>query len=284
MKIKTLLAVAAGAFLLTACGPQGKNLDQISDATPGDSMVYYFGQLRAAEYNREAERDTTLKTKQAKEDYLQGVEAGMAAFKSGNEAYNRGLFMGMQMATNIEQFKTDYDVNLSKKVFVEALANVLMSDSTQDLSSAQGEFYRLMNQFNEQKEKRDSEAANAAVAKEAQKLKLAKISDTLYGGATDKKDGAQIKDGDDVTVDVKLSHPDGKAIDLPIPSSLKVGSRSLPEPLTEALKALKSGESGKFVTSAQALFGQRSSQFNLKPADVVVITAKATIDPAPEGK
>ncbi len=188
----------------------GKSLADIPNATAADSLIYYFGQMRGAEYQREAERDTTLDTDQAKKAYVQGVQAGLNAAKANDEAYNRGLFLGMQMAMNMQQFKDEYDVQLNKKVFVESLSDAISADSVQDAREMQKEFYRIMGSFNEQKEKRDKEAADAALTQEAAKLKLAKISEVLYGEVTAKNDSAKIKTGDNVVMEIKLSNAGGK--------------------------------------------------------------------------
>lgn len=275
--------MAACGLVFAACqNPEAKPLSDISDASKADSLVYYFAQMRGAEYDREAQRDTTLATDEAKKAYIMGVQAGLNSTKEGNEAYNRGMFLGMQMAMNFQQFKKDYDVKLNKKVFIESLAEALSSDSLVDPSEMQREFYRLMGEFNSQKEERDSKAATENLSKAAASLKLKPISENLYGEVTEKTDGAQIKDGDDVNATITFAHADGKSIDTPLPSKFKVGSRNLPETVSDALKTLKSGESGKFATSARAIFGQRSSQIGLEPSDVVVMTIKATVVPSEE--
>lgn len=289
MKIKSYLSIAAAALLLASCqgnsgSGSGKSLADIPNATAADSLMYYFGQMRAAEYQREAQRDTILTTEQAKKAYIQGVQAGINAAKAGDEAYNRGMFLGMQMAMNMQQFKDEYEVQLNKRVFVESLANAINADSIQDAREMQREFYRIMNTFNEQKEKRDKEAASESLSQEATKLKMPKISDDLYGEVLAKNDSAQIKTGDNVTMTLEFNKADGQAIETPFPSKGKVGSRSLQGPVNDALKAMKSGESGKFASSAYALFGQRCQQMGLKPADAVIFTLKASIAPADEAK
>lgn len=270
--------MAACGLILASCQtPGAKELSQIDDATKADSLIYYFAQMRGVEYDREAQRDTTLATDQAKKGYLMGVQAGLNAAKEGNDAYNRGLFLGMQMAMNFEQFAKDYGVKLNKKVFMESLNEALKSDSLVDPQEMQREFYRIMGEFNTQKEERDKMAATEGLKTAAADLKLPKITDDLYGMPTEKTEGAAIKDGDNLEVSIQLANVDGKAIEAPLPSQLKVGARNLPASITDALKALKSGETGKFVTSAQALFGQRSSQMGLEASTPVVMTIKATV-------
>ncbi|MDE5975572.1 MAG: hypothetical protein K2M10_09260 [Muribaculaceae bacterium] len=280
MKIKSILAVAATGLLLAACqGEQGKSLDQLKDATPGDSLVYYFGQINGAQYLTGAERDSTMATDAAKQAYIKGVKDGLNNFRPGEESYNRGMMLGLQMARNIDSFKEDYDVQLNKQVFIEGLVEALMSDSVTNTNDIQREFNRIMNDFSTAKEKKDQAAAAENLSKEAAKLKLAEINPDLYGGATDKKDGQQIKSGDNVTANITFKKANGEKIDIPFPSAVQVGSNNLPSPINDALCALKSGESGKFATSAQALFGRRSEQFSLSSNDVVIMEIKASIDP-----
>lgn len=265
--------------MLAACqnGEEAKPLSDINDASKADSLVYFFARMRGAEYDREAVRDTTLMSEESKKAYVMGVKAGLNAAKADNDAYNRGLFLGMQMAMNFQQFKKDYGVQLSSKVFVEGLAEALKSDSTLDTQKMQGEFYRLMGEFNNRKEERDKAAAAESLNLAGKKLSLKEISENLWGEVTGKTDGAQIKDGDNVDVQIEMTRMDGQPLQAPLPNQLKVGARNMPSAITDAIKTLKSGETGKFATSAQALFGARSSQMGLEPADVVLMTVKAIV-------
>lgn len=275
--------MAACGLMFAACqNPEAKSLSEISNASKADSLIYYFAQMRGAEYDREAQRDTTMATSEAKKAYVLGVQAGLNAAKADNEAYNRGLFLGMQMAMNFQQFKKDYDIQLNKKVFIESLAEALSSDSVASPSDMQREFYRIMGEFNSQKEERDKEAATENLLKAASDMKMKKIADGLWGEVTEKTDGEQIKDGDNVEVKITLAHADGKTIEAPLPSKVKIGARNLSTPIGDAIKSLKSGETGKFATTAQALFGQRASQMGAEPAEVIIMTVKATVAPADE--
>lgn len=281
MKFKSYLAMAACGIIFAACSnPEAKPLSEISDATKADSLIYYFAQMRGAEYDREAQRDTTLATDEAKKAYVMGVQAGLNAAKADNEAYNRGLFLGMQMAMNFQQFSKDYGISLNKKVFIESLAEALSTDSLANPSEMQREFYRIMGEFNSSKEERDNQAATESLEKAASGMNLKKIADNLWGEITQKTEGEAIKDGDNVETSIVLTNVDGKSIEAPLPSKIKVGARNIPAPIGDALKALKNGETGKFATSAKALFGQRASQMGLEPSDVVMMTVKATIAPA----
>ncbi len=288
MKIKSILTIAAAGLMLAACqggaGTDGKTLSEIKNATSADSLMYYFGQMRGAEYQRQSERDTTLAESQSKKAYIQGVQAGINAVKGGDEAYNQGLFLGMQMAMNIQQFKKDYDVELNKRVFVGSLANAVNSDSIGDTQAMQREFYKIMGKFNEQKEERDKAAATETLSQEASNLKLSKIADDVYGEITVKTDSVALKEGDNVKMDLSLATVGGKELNAPLPSKGKIGARNIVAPINDMLKAMKSGETGKFITPARGLFGPRVSQLGLQPSDAVVVTLKASVLPDEEKK
>ena len=178
MKIKSYLSIAGAALMLAACQGAsekgGKSLADIPNATAADSLIYYFGQMRGAEYQREAERDTTLDTDQAKKAYVQGVQAGLNAAKANDEAYNRGLFLGMQMAMNMQQFKDEYDVQLNKKVFVESYPTPSPPTLCKTLAKCRKSSTESWAHSTNRKRNATRKAADAALTQEAAKLKLAK--------------------------------------------------------------------------------------------------------------
>ena len=174
MKIRHFLSVAAVGLLLGACsGNTGSDALQKTDASmiaKGDSLVYYFGQMRGAEYLREVASDSLLDTEEARQAYLRGLKAGLSAVKANQEAYNKGLFLGMQMAMNFNQFEKDYGMKLNTQKFIQGLTETINSDSVTDASKVQSSFYRIMNEFNQEKEARDKAAATAALEAAAQKV------------------------------------------------------------------------------------------------------------------
>lgn len=284
MKFKSILATAAMGLLLASCqggaSSDTSSLGELKNASAADSLIYYFGQMRGAEFHRQAERDTTLDNAQAKKAYIQGVQAGINAAKANNEAYNQGLFLGMQMAMNLQQFKDDYGVELNKRIFMSSISEAVNADSLADTQEMQREFYKIIGKFNEEKEAREKAAAAESLTKEAQNLKLPKISDDVYGEVTVKTDSAQIKTGDNVDFDAKVTKINGQDLNAPLPKKGKVGARNLAAPLNDMLASLKGGETGRFITSARALFGPRVTQMGLEPADVVIVTLKASLLPA----
>lgn len=277
MKIKSILTLAAAGLMLAACQNQDRPVADgaaLKGASAADSLVYFFGQMRGAEYQRDAKKDSLMLSDDYQRAYIKGVQAGMNAIKD-DDAYNQGLFLGIQMARNFDQFQKDYNIKLDKKIFIESLMAAMANDSIGGAQDMQREFYRLMGQFNDEKAERDRAEARVNLDQEAKKLNLPKISDDLYGTITEKTEGAQFADGNPVELDIKLNATDGSEVRAPFPSKTKIGARNMPTPVTDALLKMKDGETGKFATTAQALFGQRCSQMRIEPSQVVIATIKA---------
>lgn len=275
MKFKAiLLGVMAAASLASCQGPQGKPLGEIADATAGDSLMYYFGEMRGADYKRQAVRDTTLATKESVRAYLEGVEAGLKALRDHDEAYNRGVSLGMQMATNIQQFEKDYGETLSERLFLDGLATTLTTDSLNDGSKAQQEFHRLLDGFNRQKAERDSQTSQTALAETAKAEKYVELTPWLYAKASP-ADGERLKEGDKVKLKVSVREVGGKILPAPFPPEMTIGERMKDSPLMAALLAMKPGETGDFYTTGHALFGPRCQQIGIGPASVLKMQVTA---------
>lgn len=284
MKILRFLPVAAIACLAVSCqNGTGSGLSETSSQT--DSLMYYLGQMNAADYLREANRDTTMKEASEKQAYLNGVRAGLAAMKEGNEAYNKGIMLGMQMASQMMNFSEQMDVQINRSSYVNSLSSALMADSMPNTSVAQSEFRKVMQNIEKAKEEKDKAASQESLKKEAQSAGLPQINDDLYGKVTATTDGAALADGDEVTVEAQLTKLDGEKISMPVAPKGKIGNkRSYPEVISSALLSLKSGETGEFYTTAHALVGGRAKQLGLEPTDVVKMTITATVVPQEEEK
>lgn len=290
MNIKSFLSTVALALIVASCSGgastdnDGTTSAPVTENSPkADSLVYCFGQMRGAEYLREANRDSLLATDDAKQQYLRGVKAGLDAVKTGKEAYNKGVFQGVQMAMNIQQFEADYNIRLSDRKFLEGLSETIMSDSTLDASSLQSSFYKLMNEFNKDKEERDRAASQSALKAAGEALKMKPITDQLWGDVP-AYDSLKVKDGDRIKSEIKITTLNGKTVDAPFPKELTVGQRLSTSPLSDAFKTLSSGQTGTFITSAQALFGARCQQLGLKPADVLRLEVTPTILTQPKAE
>ena len=284
MKILRILPVAALAILAVSCqNGTGSGLSASSSQT--DSLMYYLGQMNASDYLREANRDTTLKENSQKQAYLAGVRAGLSALKEGNENYNKGVMMGMQMASQMMSFSEQMEVTINQSSYVNSLQSALMADTMPNTVLAQSEFRKVMTNIESAKEARDKAASQESLKKVAENAGLPKIGDDLYGKVTNTTDGTAVADGDEVNVEATFTKENGETLSMPLQPTGKVGNkRNFPEIVSTALMSLKSGETGEFMTSAHALLGQRAQQMDLKPSDVVKMTLTATVVPAEEKK
>lgn len=83
--------IATSLALLASCGPdKGRDISEFRNASTGDSLMYYYTQMRAYEYWREADSDTSMRNPEQRRRFLDGLKAGMDAIKkSSNDAnYN----------------------------------------------------------------------------------------------------------------------------------------------------------------------------------------------------
>lgn len=278
MKILRLLPLAGIAFLAVSCQNGGSGLSE--NASQTDSLMYYLGKMNAADYLREASRDTAMKSETEKLVYLNGVRTGLASLKEGNETYNKGFMLGMQMAAQMMSFSEQMDVKINRNSYVNSLSDALMADTMPDVNMAQSEFRKVMQNIENDKKERDKVASQESLKKEAETAGLPKINDDLYGKVTATTDGAVLTDGDEVTVEAKITKENGDALPMPVSPKGKIGNkRNFPEVMSAALLSLKSGETGEFMTSAHALLGGRVQQMDLEANSVLKMTITATLVP-----
>lgn len=277
--LKFAALAAAGLFLLSACGPEkGKDINEMSNLTEADSAMYYFGQMRAGEYWREAQRDTALKTREARDAYLKGLKAGMDLVKAAsgendiNATYNQGVFMGVQIAMNMAEFDKTYETKSNKSTVLQSIAYGLENDSVVKDSEAQSEFYGIMNRLDEKKEAADKANSATALASEASKLQMTKINDQLYGKVLKAGNGTALKQGDKIDVEMTLKKANGEKIDMQLPKQIEIGNKYMSGPFSDALSSMTDKETKEFATTAYELFGSRTSQMGYKATDVMLVT------------
>lgn len=282
MKILRILPVAALAFVVVSCqNGSGNGLSE--NASQTDSLMYYLGQMNAADYLREASRDTIMKSESEKMVYMNGVRAGMASLKDGNDAYNKGFMLGMQMASQMMSFCEQMDVKINRSAYINSLENALMADSMPNINLAQSQFRIVMQNIENAKTEKDKVSSQESLKKVGEAAGLPKINDDLYGKVTVTTDGKALEEGDEVTVDAKFTKEDGESINVPFAPKGKIGNkRNYPEVIATALENMRSGETGDFMTTAHALMGGRAQQMGLKATDVVKFTISATLVPQEE--
>lgn len=279
MKLIKILPAVAIVCLATSCQNSGSGLSENSTQT--DSLMYYLGQMNGAEYLREANRDTTMKEDSEKQAYLNGVRAGLATLKEGNDNYNRGVMQGIQMASQMLSFADQMEVTVNKPVYVNSLTSTVMGDTVPNTAAFQGEFRRLMQAIQDQKTEKDKVASRVSLKSEAEKAGLPEISDDLYGKVTEaNNDSVTLKKGDEVRVIAEITKGENERVNLSLPGKGKIGNeRNYPAVMSEAMEQLKSGETGEFMTTAFALLGNRAKQQGLEPTDVICLKITPTLVP-----
>lgn len=260
--------------LLAACGgnagDSAKSMADYENASSADSLMYYFGQLRAVDYWREAKTDTTLATRESRDEFLRGVRAGIDAARN-NDAYNQGLFTGIQLAMNLKEFQEGYELKVNRDIMVDAIADGLLNDSVVDPSEATAEFSHLISAFNSKKEEKDRAKGREALAAEARARKMSPLGDDLYAATPAKAgNGQNIAIGDVASISLKLNVVGGTTLD-DANYDVKVGQQFV-GPVTEALLSMKPGEKREFLTTPNALFGRVYERRGLSPADLIQIT------------
>lgn len=272
-----LLAIGC---LATSCDTGTGELSEQS--TAADSLMYYVAQSNGLEYQREALRDTTLKASTEKEAYLTGVRTGLNLLKEGDENYNRGVMMGISMAAQIMQYAEANDVQLDKAMYLRSLTNAVMADTLPDMREVQTGIQNAMKSIEEQKAEKDKAASRETLAEAAKAQSLPQITEDLYGKITEKTDSAALKKDDNVTISFKLYKEDGEVINLPLQNRGKIGSRSFPELISDALLTMKDGETGEYLTTAHGLFGAMASRRGMEPSQIIKITLSASLVPQPK--
>ena len=262
-------------MLLASCGGDKgeatpRTLADYKDITAADSLLYYFGQMQAQRYWSRAGQDSTLGSRESRDEYMRGLRAGLEAARESSEAYNLGLNDGVQLALNMSQFKKEYDVALNREIILNSVADGLMNDSAVDAHGMQREFRNILERFAKEKEEREASASRDALAQAAKTGKWTKITDNIYAGEGTDGTGAPVKKGERISLTVQVSTLDGRELDRQTRDDMKVGEY-FSGPVTDALETMKLGGDRTFYTSGSALFGRFMERYRVKPTDVLVV-------------
>ncbi len=278
--LKSLSILGAGLVLagtLTACEGDGSSASSqgtLAGASQGDSLMYYFGQTRATEFWQQARRDTTLADEAARKEFMQGVRAGLDAVQN-SEAYNLGVFQGVQLALNLKDFQKDFPgVTLKNDIMLRAMADGLKSDSTFDAEEAQKALYAIIGQLEARKEEADRAESVKGLQQQGDALSMRKITDYLYGVAFTAGDGTKFNPGDTVTTSMTLATVDGRTLRVPLPSEVVIGRRYVSPLVSEALATMTRNGASRFLTSAFAMFGNRCERLELKNDEPLILTIR----------
>lgn len=275
MKILQFLGICAILlFQMAAChSDQGRPISEMTDMNAVDSMIYYYGQMRAHDFARLATADTFLRQPENKEAYLKGLRDGFKLIEGDDEAYNLGARAGLSIALAAKRFERQYDAKPDHKLLLRSIEyGIYNQDSLRDLElSDQKKLSTLLRKLSIQQRQNDIKAAQEAVAQAAKKLGMTRVGPSLYSRMLKKSDGVQISKGMTIVADVDYSRLDGNDLGMPNPEELTVGSEGMPDVMTRAYSSLCDKESAEFITSAYEIFGERCAIIDLDPEDVILI-------------
>ncbi|MCM1153516.1 MAG: hypothetical protein NC328_07680 [Muribaculum sp.] len=275
MKTFRLASLMLPALILASCGDKARNsISDLDNATQSDSISFYFGRSIGYDFWNSTQEDTTLRSEQAREDYLRGIKDGMAAVRD-NDAYNQGLYVGLQVATNIRELQKQYpNVDINEKLFLEALKGALDSDSSANGPQDKAELYKILDNLQVSKEKADSETARAQLAKVAAEKKMTRVNENLYVKNITPGSGALLKDGDEVSVEISAALTDGTPLGMQFPSKLTVGQGFASPIISAALRTMKPNQTCTFLASPIELAPRRYRNGEFKPDQLIEFTIK----------
>ena len=274
--LAALLVMAAFPFVISSTSCERKSADDanalLADASEADSLLYYFGKLRAREYWHAATNDTTLRNEEQRRLFLKGLRDGLDAMKEDLPAYNYGFNMGVKMARNIIDLESEYGVDMDKEILFNSIRNgVEHPQEDVDVHKLQDNFYSVLVNMRKEKLSHERKHAVQSLAELAAERKMAKVNDNLYYIITNPGEAPRVRRGDIIYVNVDYTTPSGDDLGMPSPERLTVGENGMPKVMTEAYSLLDDKGSGVFATSAGELFGDRSEMVNLKSDDIVLI-------------
>lgn len=270
-----LTAVLTFALMLGFAGckkkSEGWNPDALGKVTAADSLLYYFGNIKAAQYWRDADADTSMRSRKNRDLYLKGLRDGLDAVAEDHGIYNLGMRDGVQMAINLYEFNKKYGSNLDRELLIQSVTYGLENDTIVDELHAQKKFYDLLSQLKKERRERMMKKAYVALPRKAAELHMRKLENNLYGKIEQRGKGLLVKEGDRVYLSINFTREDGSNLGLPSPEYLEVGAASMPPVMTRALCSMTQGETSRFATIARELFGTRCGQLGLKSSSVVFL-------------
>ena len=273
---KLLLFFTASLLMAGGCGHSPKDISEIKDATPADSMMYYFGEMQAYNYWRDAETDTLLHTEKAREEFIRGFRTALQ-MESDNPAYNKGLQLGLRLAIRLREFEQRYGTEFSEEMLAEALEYGLRNDSALEISEAQKGYYYHKDRFEMQAASKELGDAKVKLARRGGDRGFEMVSDTLYAlDVTPPTSSPLFKEGDRVAVKVTVATLEGKeVVTRQFPDSLTLGEGRIPLIVRYAIYTMTDGQTRQFMTTPRTLLGKRYALYNLPSDEPVIFTVKA---------
>lgn len=276
-----LILAASAAIGLPACSDElsGKvdTADELlASHSAKDSLIYYLGQVRAYQYWKRTESDTSLRSEEQRKLFLKGVRDGLNMVHEDDPNYNYGLRLGVRMAEAIFKLEDDYDISLSRAQFLRSLRNGL--DRTEPINplTTQAAYYQVLHGMEANRSKEESELNFRSIMGVAEQYDLQRVRSGLWWREVKPGHGPKIRPGDRITLDIDYTQANGESLGMPSPEIQIVGRGSMPQVLTDAYCLMRDGGSAIFATSCQLVFGNRGDLIGMRPTNIVVIHVTVT--------
>lgn len=275
-KILSLLAMGA-LLVLSGCKNSPKSISDLKGEEAEDSMMYFFGEMNANNYWQDAESDTTLRSEEARKEFMEGLRDGLDMDRS-SAAYNKGLQLGVRLGIRVREFEDRYGVKLPKNVLADAMDNCL-NDAPENINIAEAQkgFYAIKDRYEFNATEKDIQAATGNLEEMAEKMGFSKLSDTLYVKVVIPGRGPKFKLGDRIPLEATASTLNGQdLVTKQFPDSVTLGEGRLRPVVSVAVLTMNDGEICQFMTTPRTLLGKRMHTVYKLPADQpVIFTVKA---------
>lgn len=288
MKLKLFTAGAVASLLLLAScdggSVTGKDIKEAGVSNTTDSLSYYEGVSAAYMFEQMAQQDSTLKTDAGRADFIKGLRAAMEMFDGKSEAYIAGLTAGMQVAMTNKNFKNELELDINNSIMLTGLAYALKNDSITKDPQVMQQFQTLMQRLQEEKMKKDHDAAVKEMASLARKGYVAS-GEGMMVNVSKPGSGEILKEGDRVKVKLAVKEMNGKAVNLPqLPEEVVVGrSFGFDSPMAKAIATMRMGETATFAFPAVDMFRGGQKQYGLENNSVLLFEV-STLGLAPAEK
>ena len=278
MKIKSIAVIALTtgvAFCSCSDGSKGKDISEMKGLSTSDSLSYYLGESLAGQYMQMSASDT-VKSVQAKRDFIKGFLKGMELMESDSEAYRNGLMVGFQSAAMSKTMKDRYGVSLNHAILETGYNFALRSDSTLNVSAAQSSINHIAQRLEAQVAAKENAEIGKALNEANKKMGgFTPIGEDVLFKSVKPGQGNIFKNGDNVNFSMSVKDMNGKNIpDLSNRGIDVVLGQSMPSDsfYAKAMYRMKPGETAELLIPAGAIFRGRAAQYGYKNSDILVMT------------
>ena len=272
---KFYLLLSVAVLMLAGCDKSPKDISDMKDPTPSDSMMYYFGEMQAYYYWKDAQTDTMLRSEDARAKFMEGFREGLK-MESDDDAYNMGMQLGIRLAHRLKEFEERYNTDFKGSILAASMENNLKNDTMVDITEAQAGYYRIKDRLELGAAERELGDAKQKLARRGTEREFEMVNDTLYAcDVTPPTTDANFKEGDRVAVQVTVSTIDGKeVVTRQFPDSITLGEGRVPAIVREAIYTMTDGQTRQFMTTPRVLLGKRYAAYKLPYDEPVVFTVK----------